>query len=692
MSGHYISADVGGTFTDLVLYDTAAGRVLFEKTLSTPGRADGVIDGLEKITVAAGLSVHTLERFVHGFTIATNAYLTRTGARVVLLVTDGFGDVLEIREQLRPYLYRLTQEKPPSVVPRQRVVEVQERVDAFGKIHTPLDAAIVDTIADKVVNLQPEAIAICLTFAHLNPEHEQLLEVALRERLPDVPVYLSTRVNPQIEEYPRTQTTAIAAYVGPLVASYVAALEAGLGEKGYRAPLLLLRSDGGVSSVGGVRGNPAHMLLSGPAGGVIASAGLCAATGVPDVVTFDMGGTSADFSVIIDGRPGVVATRTVDGQPLRVPMMDIETISAGGGSVAWVDHGGGLQIGPQSAGAVPGPACYALGGERATVTDAGVVLGLIHPDDYLGGAMHINSQFAQEAIQRDIAAPLSLGVEEAAYGVVAVANAKMVQAIRAVSSERGHDVRRFSLLAFGGAGPVFASHIASMLGMREVVVPLRPGVFSAAGMLQTDLLHAVQRPFAMPVSGLHGSTIIAQIEEMRAELVAMLAGDGVSETQRYFEFSADCRCVGQFHELAVPLGGDVAPGVLRLDNLDEVFHECHQKRYGHSDAEVAVEIVNLRAVGGGRTPKLTSKELATAPTRTPVVDEAREVYLGREKGFTKVPVHRRSNLLAGHEFCGPAIVTQSDSTVVVLAGQTAKVLPDGTLSLRFRDPQETSQL
>jgi N-methylhydantoinase A len=480
----YLAADVGGTFTDLVLIDvdpaTGAGRIHLDKVTSqATGSAAGIAEGIARITSAVGLRPADIDLFVHGFTVGTNAFLTRSGARVALVVTKGFRDILVIGSQSRPDLYSLTGRKPEAVVPRSRTVEVEERVDAFGTIVTALTSGEAARVAAAVAALEPQSVAICLAFAHLAPDHERMLEAALKKVLPEVPAYLSSRVNPQIEEYPRANTTAVAAYVGPVIDRYVGAVESRLVDIGFTSPLRLMRSDGGAATARAARDNPAHMLLSGPAGGVIAGAALARDLGVRNLITLDMGGTSADFSVILDGTPTMVPGRDVAGQPLRLPTLDIETISAGGGSVARVDVGGALRVGPSSAGAVPGPACYGQGGKDATVTDAAVVLGILDPQEFLGGDIPLHPDLARAAVECSVAKPLGLTLKEAASGIIAIACANMNQAIRTLSVERGHDIRGFSLLAFGGAGPFCAVFMARELGMAEVIAPRHPGVFAA---------------------------------------------------------------------------------------------------------------------------------------------------------------------------------------------------------------------
>ncbi len=681
-SGWRIGVDVGGTYTDVIFVDDEGHKIHYDKVPSTPGSAGGVARGIRKLVEATGLAMTSVDIIVHGSTVATNAYLTRTGARVAFIVTDGFRDVLEIRDQLRPHLYRLTQTKPAALVPRNRMVEARERIDAFGDVVNPLTDQAVEDVVASLTALVPDAIAVCLAFAHLNDAHERILAKRTAEAFDDIPVYISSRVNPEIGEYPRANTTAMAAYVGPVVENYLVDFQSRLEDLGLRAPTLYLRSDGGVATSRAMRENPAQMLLSGPAGGVIAAAHLAEIAGVENVVTFDMGGTSADLSIMVDARPGTVSHRVLDGQPVRLPMIDIETISAGGGSIAQVDLGGGLRVGPDSAGAEPGPACYGKGGSRATITDAAVVLGIIDADDFLGGEQPVDAARAREAIERDIARPLGLEIEAAAHATIDVANAQMTRAIRTLSAERGRDIRRFSLLAFGGAGPMCAPFIASSLGMREVLVPLHPGVFAALGMLLSDIRHTLQTPFGYAVNLIDAEHFLAFIERMRGELDAMLEHDGIPAGKRYFRFSADARCIGQFHELSVSLDVADRPDWWNPAQFTAAFHRTHHARFGHTDTAVPVELVNLRCEGCGRLPRPKLPTLAEAVGETPEPAGFRPVWIDRESGFIECPFYERGRFLSGHRFAGPAIVRQPDSTVVILSGQNATVMPDGLLRLQ----------
>lgn len=677
----YLSADVGGTFVDLVLADTEAGVLWVDKVPSTAGSADAILNGIRGLIRTAGIDIAEVDGFAHGFTIATNAWLERRGAKVALLATRGFRDILEIGTQQRPQLYSLVQRGAPPLVPRSCVLEIDERIDSFGKVVRPLEAGEIARAVEETRRLAPDAIAIALLFAHLAPEHEQGLADALEAALPGVPVYLSSTINPQIGEYPRANTVAAAAYVGPAVSRYLTELEAGLGEARLRSPVRLMRSDGGVATPAAARENPATMLLSGPAGGVIAAAALGGAIGTTDLITFDMGGTSADFSLIEGGAPRLSTEREVDGQVLRVEMLDIETISAGGGSIASVDRAGGLHVGPHSAGARPGPACYGRGGTEPTLTDAMLVLGMLDALDF-GGGLRLERTAAEGAIESKVAAPLGLTVEDAALSMIAVANAHMRQAIRALSVERGYDIRKFSLLAFGGAGPIFAALMLGDLGVREVLIPPRPGVFAAFGLLLADVAHRAQLPFTGGVEALDPKELRSGLAELHRRLEAMMERDGVPHDRRSFTFSADMRYVGQFHDIPTPLRWPTPEGEWDRSGAAQAFHAAHERAFGHADPAGRVEIVALRGEGSGRLDK---PRLNKAPERSegrPQPCAFRDALLERSMPRRRCPVYLRSALMAGDALRGPAIVSQSDTTALILDGQTGVVDAYGVIHIR----------
>lgn len=667
-----LSVDVGGTFTDLTLVDDQGTQLFVDKVPSTPGSGDGVMAGITRISAAAGVAPTDIEIVVHGFTIATNAWLTRQGAHVVALVTEGFKDLFALGSQRRPSTYDLTARKPEPLVPRSQVVEVPERVDAFGNIVRALEPEALDALVDEVVAKGPESIAISLLFSWANAQHEQELASALSARLPNVPIYLSCAVNPQIQEYPRANTTAAAAYVGPPVKAYTNALEADLKTAGVTAPLRYMRSDGGAATGRAARDNPANMLLSGPAGGVVAALAHAEPLRAPNLITFDMGGTSADFSVIRDAEVARVRDRDFDGLPLRVPMIEIKAISAGGGSIGWVDRAGALRIGPESAGAVPGPACYDRGGEKATLTDAALQLGFIDAHHFAGGQIALNVELAAQAIRTHVASPLGLGVNDAALGMLEVATANMGQAIRELSTERGDDVGEFALLSFGGAGGLFAPFLLRELGLGEVIVPRHPGVFAAFGLQFADLRHQLQVAYTKPLDSLSPSDLKANLLELQQALDSSLEKDGVPVGDRHFSFTADMRYIGQHHELEVELPAPDESAANLQARIGRSFHALHERRYGYSHEDSPVEFTSLHGVGVGNMPNPVIRALEPSRSTDGVLTH-RQVPLGLQAEWVEAPVFHRDSLRAEQKIFGPAIIVQEDSTGLVLEGQEARV-------------------
>lgn len=674
-----LAADVGGTFTDLVLVDTISGRVLVDKVASgARGRAAAIAPGIERICRTAGIAPKDLGLFVHGFTVPTNAFLMRSGARVVLVTTKGSADVLEIGNQLRPRTYALVQSKPKPVVDRTNVVEIAERVDAFGAVVEPLTDREVQRAVNQVRLLEPEAVAISLHFSFLAPEHESKLVAALERALPGVPIYASHVVNPQLEEWPRASTTAMAAYVGPVVSRYLDELESTLAGLGFSGTLRLMRSDGGVATPRAARENPGHMLASGLAGGVIAALDLCRRLSIGDAVTIDVGGTSADFSAIVGGTARTRMSRTLDGQPVRLPTIDVETMSNGGGSIAWVDAGGALRVGPKSAGAVPGPAAYGTGGTEPTVTDAAVVLGWLAPEDYLGGEVRLEPARAAEAVERVIARPLGMTTQEAAFGIIRVANAQLVQSIRTLCVERGLDPRTMTLIPFGGAGPLYAGMIARDLGMQRIVVPRHPGVFAAEGLLAADIRHMLQVPYRAPIARIRAADLEQRLADLKARIDAELAIDGVAPARRSIRFLGDLRYIGQFHEIVMPIP-DYLDCRYDAEALAAAFHRLHETSYGHADPSAPVEIVNLRAEGVGAldTPDLSVASEATVAAAPP---RKRLVHFSAGKPL-EAQIVSRASLASGTLIEGPVILTQKDSTIIVAPGERACILATGDIEV-----------
>ncbi|OZI18794.1 hypothetical protein CAL26_13950 [Bordetella genomosp. 9] len=676
----YLSSDVGGTFTDLVLVDAAAGQMVIDKVPSSGRSADAIIQGIQRMLEKTGRPIGDLAGFIHGSTIATNAWLTRQGADAVLLVTKGFRDVLEIGTQRREHNYALTARRAPALISRSRIIEVAERIGAFGEVVESLTDTEIDRVVDVLCELKPDAIAISLLFSVRNDDHEKRLAAALRRRLGKAKIYTSVSINPELGEYLRANTTAAAAYVGPELDTYIDSLAVKLKDIGFASPLMLMRSDGGVATPEAIAENPATMLLSGPSGGVIAAAALGKAIGLPDMVTFDMGGTSADFSLIVDGEPRLSSERVIKDQVLRLPMLDIETISSGGGSIATVDHAGALHVGPLSAGSRPGPACYGKGGTQATLTDAAVVLGLLAPSDFASGDIALDPQAAYDAVHATIAVPLGMSAEDAAAGMIAVACSQMRQAIRALTIERGHDLRTFSLLAFGGAGSIFASFMERDLGVEQLVIPPTPGVFAALGILLADIRHNAQTPFSAGLQDLQPQAMSDRFAEMRGRLDAALARDGVEPPRRAFHYYADLRYQGQFHVITTVLDAS-DKGSWDLATVADRFHAKHRQAYGHSDPDSAIEIVNLRLEAVGSVDKPSFQRVAARASGEPRPWSTRNIVVEKGGRRRPCPVYRRADLLPGHELRGPAIVTQSDTTILLLPEQSAQIDDYGVIRI-----------
>ena len=686
-----IGVDVGGTFTDVALVDEATGRIGVVKISTTPHHVsqaviDGIRQGLERYRVDPA----EVALLAHATTIVTNALLERKGAKAGFVTTRGFRDVLELRRSSRADLYDLFQDAPAVLVPRRWRFEVTERIDAQGQVVTPLDESEIDGVIAAVRDAGLETVAVSLLFSFLNDRHERLLGERLRRALLGVGVYLSSEVLPEIREFERASTTAVCAYVGPLLASYLDRLQRAVTALGL-PQLYVMGSSGGVFDIAEGLRMPAMAIESGPAAGVIAAALAGKEHGLPNLISFDMGGTTAKASLIADGEIAVTAEYEVGGaghakrwlhgtgHPVRVPVIDLAEVSAGGGSIAWVDPGGALKVGPCSAGATPGPAAYGLGGSEPTVTDADVVLGYLDRKALLGGALAINLAAAEAAIRKRVADPLGLQVTEAAAAIVEIVNSNMAEALRIVSVERGHDPREFALIAFGGAGPVHAAALAAELQIPEVIVPPVPGAFSALGLVASDLKRDYSRTLYADLSALDPAQVAKALIEMEAMASEWLTAVAIPLTRRALVRAADVRYRRQAYELTVPLAeGPIARA--SLDILADAFHEKHSRTYGHANPEEPVQLVNLRLTAIGRLPSLA---LALPPATALARRTMREVWFP-EIGSTPCPVHWRDGLRAGETLAGPAIVEAMDSTIVVPPGWIASVDGKGYIRLRRR--------
>jgi N-methylhydantoinase A len=669
MSALRVGVDVGGTFTDLVLDDGSAVRVA--KVPSTPAdQAEGVIAGLSHL----GVEVGALERFVHGTTVATNAVLERRGARTVLVTTGGFRDLLEIGRQNRPKLYDLFADRPAPVVPRELVVEAAERVAADGSVlHALGDAS---EVAEAVTAVEPESVAVCLLFSFLRPEHERAIGEAVEHTMGGVPVSLSSEVLPVFREYERASTTSLNAYVAPVLRRYLGSLEGRLREGGLGAVVEVMRSGGGTFAADLAGRFPVHTLLSGPAAGAWGAARVAALAGHPDVIAFDMGGTSTDATLIEGGRPRTTAEGSIDGLPFAVPSTEIHTVGAGGGSVAWRDSGGSLRVGPRSAGAEPGPACYGRGGVEPTVTDAYLLAGLLEEGSPLGGGvLRVHRPPAMAAIGR-LAAELHMSAPEAAAGVLRVTEAHIAKALRVVSVEHGRDPRRHALLAFGGAGPLHQGPVARELGCPVVIVPRHPGVLSAFGLLAAPVAVDLVRTCLTDLASLSAEHLDALWRDLEEEARHALHQQRVeqSRTRR----SAEVRYRGQSFEIEV----DVPPGSVRGPSnvVVELFHHEHRRRYGYVHEGEPVELVNVRLRMEGPDPEVMLPDVPEGRGAISALRGSRSVTAdGRDEA--EVPVYDMEALGGGDVFDGPAVVAGVDSTCLVLAGQRVSVDRWGNLMI-----------
>ena len=661
MSGVRIGIDIGGTFTDIVVL-RADGSLQTKKISSTvDDYSRAIVTGLSAVLRASGLAPAEVAEIRHGTTVASNAILERKGARTGLIATEGFRDILEIRTLRMPRLYDMTWQKPPVLVPRYLRVTVDERLDAAGRVQRPLASADAERAVRRLLDEGVEAIAVCLLHAYANPVHERLLKDVIERLAPDLPCAISSEVLPEIREYERTSTTVIDAYVQPVVRRYLRSLQHHLEATGARAPLLLMQSNGGLTTARAAAETPVHIVESGPAAGVVGAQALAAATGLPRIITLDMGGTTAKAALVEDGEVTRAAEYQVGGgimtgsrlltgagYTLKVPAIDLAEVGAGGGSIIRVDAGGALRVGPESAGAMPGPACYDQGGEEPTVTDANVVLGYLNPEQLVGGEVPLNPARARAVLAARVAGPLGLELEHAAFGAHLVAASNMIRAIRAVSSERGRDPRGFTLVAFGGNGPLFAAGMAASLGIKRVLVPPVPGVFSSFGLLCARLEHHYARSLRTLLRAAELPALNEAFDDLERQARAQLAAEGVPGTAIAIQRRAAMHYQGQIYELTVAVpDGPIAPAGVQA--LEEAFGREHERTYGHrAGADEPVELVSVQLIASAadaeppRLPDAARLLGQEAATRLGV----RPAYFGPELGWLDTPVLRRGALAA----------------------------------------------
>ncbi|MBT6307197.1 hydantoinase/oxoprolinase family protein [Alphaproteobacteria bacterium] len=676
MSRFRVGIDIGGTFTDIVFLNSE-GRLFTKKVPSSVDNyARAIVEGMAEVFDEASITPKDIRELRHGTTVASNAILELKGARVGLITSAGFRDVLEIRTLRMPRLYDLAWEKPPALVERYLRQVVDERINANGVIERRPQRSEVEQVVRRLLDEKVEAIAICLINAYANPDNERFVEQIVKEMAPDLPLCISADVLPEMKEYERTSTTVINAYVLPVVGTYLTALRKGLDGDGISAPIYLMQSNGGLTTSETASKLPMHIIESGPAGGVIGSQAISKASGLENVITFDMGGTTAKTSMIARGQ----VTRALDmqvgggimhgsrlmtgaGYALKVPAIDLAEVGAGGGSILSIDAGGSLRAGPESAGASPGPVCYDAGGENPTITDANIILGYLNPNHLVGGAVKLNKEKAANVFKEKIAEPLGLSLEEAAYGAHLISASNMIRAIKAVSTERGRNPQNYSLFAFGGNGPLFAAGMADAIGIKQVIVPPSPGLFSSFGLLYADVEHHYSRTFRRLLTAADPEELTVAWEGLAKEAIDELNKEGFAGASAVIERSASLHYKGQIYELSVP-----APSgnfdAKKLAELSESFGQEHEIVYGHrAGPEEPVELVNIAVIGRGIPDSSRVPEKLYADEASRPVDSFRKAYFGKIHGWIETPVLARADLQK--KISGPAIVEEYDATCLI---------------------------
>lgn len=688
-----IGVDIGGTFTDGVSFDPITSEVVIEKVLTTSDDlSSGFLQVFDNLVKRAGTSPAEVHEVLHASTVATNALLERKGARVGLIVTRGFRDVLEIGRQVRWELYNFFTSKPEPLVPRARVYEVSERLDHRGRVITALNLDDVRRAASALRQDGVESVAICFLHSYRNPVHEQLAAAVVREILEDVSV--SSEIAPEIKEYWRASTTCVNAYVGPVVRRYLGRVQEQLSDRGFQGSVGIMHSGGGIESARTVVDRPFQMIESGPAAGVAGAAFFARSLGYPDGLSFDMGGTTAKAGLILGGVSRVLpefevaaqggsgsSVAKASGYPILGEVVDLVEVGAGGGSLAWIDGGGHLRVGPEGAGSDPGPASYGRGGTRPTITDANVVLGRLDPEYFLGGSMTLNPAAAEEAIARVCAVPLGASVLDTAKGIVAIANARMVGALRLVSIERGHDPREFCLVGFGGAGPLHAATVAFELGIPDVLIPPNPGVASAWGLLLSDVKHDVRMTVLTPLDLEHVVETTAAFDVLSDRMSGVISGEDMAESDFLATRYVEARYDGQSSRLRIGWP-DTVDDASVLSDLTASFHAEHQREFGYHVAGEPIQLLTagITAIAGrmdsgrvGRRPDAPSGTVEPKAKRRVIFDDSTR---------SDVPVYERRDLPTGLTLDGPAIVEEFDSTTLVLPGYTFQSSDFGVLHLR----------
>lgn len=676
--GVEIGIDTGGTFTDIVCIRDGhpVGTAKVPSTPSDPSLA--ILDAVNYLDRKWGISPDAILRFAHGTTVATNAVIERKGGCVGLLSTAGFSDVIEIGRQLRRQLYEvaLTPQTPVFLAPGRRRKDVTERIASDGSVLVPLDEVSVRRAAEELVADGADAIAISFLFSFLNPSHERRARDIVAEAFPDLKISISSDVDPTFREYERTVVTAFDAYLKPVVDSYLARLKNKLADTGVPNEPMIMQSRGGMSAVSMARQRPVRLFLSGPAAGVVGAATIGKAVGEENLISVDIGGTSSDIALISNGQPALRSEGEIDGYPVRVNMVDVNAIGAGGGSLVWFDAAGGLRVGPGSAGAHPGPACYDRGGDQATVSDASVVLGYFDPEYFAGGSVALNPERAFDVVEKTVAKPLKVEAGRAAQGIHRVINAQMAEGIRLVTIQRGYDPRRFALIALGGAGPVHATALADELGIRKVIIPRHPGVLSAMGLLVAPIEHETMLSVQRNLADLNLADVTAILDDLEDQCSRLMAAEGVAPSDADIQHLADICYIGQSHHLEVPLHMDDKEPLKRLYRD---FKSEHDRIHGHA-TEAPARIVNLRTLYRYGRQEFFQADALTADAKGSLKSH-REVLFTNAEAPERAEIHDRDRMGVNDRINGPAIIEQADTTTVVSAGWQALVHASGNLVL-----------
>ncbi|MFO7246488.1 MAG: hydantoinase/oxoprolinase family protein [Thermaerobacter sp.] len=673
-----IAVDVGGTFTDVILLDEEKGEIRLEKTETTPqDPAQGVLAGFDKV----GADLKAIRYFIHGTTLGLNALLTRSGARVAIVTTEGFRDVFILGRTSRDVMYDFKYRKPEPLVPRYLCFEVPERMNFEGKVLKPFDYEAARKVAERIKQEAVESVAVCFLHSYVNPAHEIAMGEVLQQVCPGVSVTLSHELSREYREYERTSTTVIDAYIKPLVKRYLEKLDGQLRSAGFEGRFLMTRSGGGAYTLAAAVREPVHLVHSGPAGGAIGAAYIGQLIGEPNIITLDMGGTSLDASLIVGGQVHLDTEAKVEGLPVSVPMIDIRTIGAGGGSIGWIDDGGHLQMGPKSAGALPGPACYGKGGQNATFTDAALVAGYLDPENFLGGEVKLHPDLARQAVGR-LAERLGLSVEQTAAGMIRITEAKIAGAIREISIERGYHPKDFALLSFGGAGGFVSTAVAREIGIPRVIVPIGPANFSALGMLMVDVTHDLAQTHVTRLDEMDVDTVNGIYAELIERARELLRQDGFSDESSAFEPWAEMRYAGQEHTVRIRMPGHRITSA-DLPRIVEDFNAAHLQAYGHRmDDPVEVVTLRLRALGLLARPQLPPAPESRGGAAAARKGE-RQVHRFDQEGTVTYAVYDRRLLGRGDTLEGPAIVEEPSTTVLLHQGDRLRVGDHGELIIEI---------